>query len=63
MPILVTRKGRLRAVTHAATLVRNEEGRSAHVNGELAKALFAPAGELFVTHPQVQLVDIVAEKN
>jgi quinol monooxygenase YgiN len=42
---------------------RNEEGRSAHVNGEVAKALFARAEELFVTHPQVQLVDIVAEKN
>ena len=42
---------------------RNEEGRSAHVNGEVAKALFARAEELFATHPQVQMVDIVAEKN
>jgi quinol monooxygenase YgiN len=42
---------------------RNEEGRSAHVNGEVAKALFARAEELFVAHPQVQMVDIVAEKN
>jgi quinol monooxygenase YgiN len=41
----------------------NEEGRRAHVNGEVAKALFARAEELFVTHPQVQMVDIVAEKN
>lgn len=42
---------------------RNEERRSAHVNGEVAKALFARAEELFVTPPQVQMVDIVAEKN
>jgi len=42
---------------------RNEEGRSAHVNGEVARALFARAEELFVTPPQVQMVDIVAEKN
>lgn len=42
---------------------RNEEGRSAHVNGEVARALFAHAEELFVTRPQVQMVDIVAEKN
>jgi quinol monooxygenase YgiN len=42
---------------------RNEEGRRAHVNGEVAKALFARAEELFVTHPQVQMVDIVGEKN
>jgi len=41
----------------------NEEGRSAHVNGEVARALFARAEELFVTRPQVQMVDIVAEKN
>jgi len=42
---------------------RNEEGRSAHVNGEVARALFARAEELFVTRPRVQMVDIVAEKN
>src|ERR1700735_3493425 len=41
----------------------NEEGRSAHVSGEVAKALFARAEELFVTRPQVQMVDIVAEKS
>jgi quinol monooxygenase YgiN len=41
----------------------NEEGRRAHVNGEVAKALFGRAEELFVTHPQVQMVDIVGEKN
>ena len=41
---------------------KDEEGRNAHVSGEVAKALFARAEELFVTHPQVQMVDIVAEK-
>ena len=41
---------------------KNEEGRIAHVNGEVAKALFARAEELFVAPPQVQMVDIVAEK-
>ena len=41
---------------------KDEEGRNAHVNGEVAKALFARAEELFVTHPQVQIADILAEK-
>jgi quinol monooxygenase YgiN len=41
---------------------KDEEGRNAHVSGEVAKALFARAEELFVIHPQVQMVDIVAEK-
>lgn len=41
---------------------KDEEGRNAHINGEVAEALFARAEELFVTHPQVQMVDIVAEK-
>ena len=40
----------------------NEEGRAAHVNGEVAKALFARAGELFVTPPEIKTVDILAEK-
>lgn len=39
-----------------------QQGRSAHVNGEVAKALFARAEELFVTAPQIQMADIVAEK-
>jgi quinol monooxygenase YgiN len=42
---------------------RNEKGRDAHVNREVARALFARAEELFVTRPQVQMVDIVAENN
>ena len=41
---------------------KDEQGRSAHVNGEVAKALFARAEELFVSAPQIQMADIVAEK-
>jgi quinol monooxygenase YgiN len=41
----------------------NEPGRSAHVNGDVAKAVFARAEELFVNAPEIQMVvDIVAEK-
>ena len=40
----------------------DEQGRRAHVNGEVAKALFARADELFVAAPQIQMIDIVAEK-
>jgi quinol monooxygenase YgiN len=40
----------------------DEVGRSAHLNGAVANALFARAEELFVTSPQVQTVDILAEK-
>jgi quinol monooxygenase YgiN len=40
----------------------DEQGRSVHVNGEVAKALFARAEELFVTAPKIQMVDIVTEK-
>jgi quinol monooxygenase YgiN len=41
---------------------KDDQGRSAHVNGEVAKALFARAEELFVTKPQIEMVDILAEK-
>jgi quinol monooxygenase YgiN len=41
---------------------KDENGRNAHVNGEIAKALFARAEELFVSHPDIKPVDIVAEK-
>ncbi|HMD20795.1 MAG TPA: hypothetical protein VKH40_10760 [Alloacidobacterium sp.] len=41
---------------------KDEDGRNAHVNGEIAKALFARAEELFVAHPDIKPVDIVAEK-
>ena len=39
---------------------KDEDGRNAHVNGEIAKALFARAEELFVSHPDIKPVDIVA---
>jgi quinol monooxygenase YgiN len=41
---------------------KNEEGRAAHVHGEVAKALFARAEELFVTPPEIKTADILAEK-
>ena len=41
---------------------KDEEGRGAHVNGAVAKALFARAEELFVTSPEIKAVDILAEK-
>jgi quinol monooxygenase YgiN len=41
---------------------KDEQGRTAHVNGEVAKALFARAEALFITAPQIQTVDILAEK-
>jgi hypothetical protein len=40
-----------------------KEGRNVHVSGVVAKALFARAEELFVKHPQVQMVDILAERS
>jgi quinol monooxygenase YgiN len=40
----------------------NEEGRNAHINGEVAKALFARATELFRETPKIVTVDLLAEK-
>lgn len=40
----------------------SEEGRTAHIKGEIARALFARAEELFVSPPQIEAVDIIAEK-
>jgi quinol monooxygenase YgiN len=40
----------------------DEDGRNAHVTGEIAKALFARAEELFATAPQIQQIDLLAEK-
>ncbi len=34
----------------------------AHVTGEVAKALFGRAEELFATAPQIQQLDLLAEK-
>jgi quinol monooxygenase YgiN len=41
---------------------KDEAGRTAHVSGEVAKALFARAEELFVSAPQIQTADILTEK-
>lgn len=41
---------------------RNEEGRDAHINGEVARALFARAEELFRETPKIVTVDLLAEK-
>jgi quinol monooxygenase YgiN len=38
----------------------NEEGRNAHLTGEIAKALGARASELFAAPPQVEKVDVLA---
>ncbi|QHN04305.1 antibiotic biosynthesis monooxygenase [Granulicella sp. WH15] len=40
----------------------NEEDRQAHLTGEIAKALFAKAEELFAEPPQIQQLDIIAAK-
>jgi quinol monooxygenase YgiN len=39
-----------------------EEGRTAHVTGAIAKALFARAEELFDPAPQVEMLEILASK-
>jgi len=41
---------------------KGEEGRNAHLTGEIARALFARAEELFATPPQVEMLDILAAK-
>jgi len=40
----------------------DEKGRDAHLNGEIAKALFAKAQELFAKEPQVHKLEILAAK-
>ena len=39
-----------------------EEGRQAHLDGEIAEALFARADELLTEPPQVEKVEILAAK-
>jgi quinol monooxygenase YgiN len=41
---------------------KDEEGRNAHLTGEIAKALFAKAEELFAKPPQVEMLEILASK-
>ena len=40
----------------------DEEGREAHLNGEIAKALMANAEELLSEPPQIHKINILAEK-
>ena len=40
----------------------DEQGRDAHLNGEIAKALFAKAQELFAKEPEIHKIAILAEK-
>jgi quinol monooxygenase YgiN len=40
----------------------DEEGREAHLEGAIAKALMGSADELFIEPPQISKVKIVAEK-
>lgn len=42
---------------------QNEQGREAHLTGEIAKALFAKADELFAKPPHVEKIEILASKN
>jgi quinol monooxygenase YgiN len=40
----------------------DEAGRDAHLNGEIAKALMAKAGELFSEPPQIHKIGLLAVK-
>lgn len=40
----------------------DENGRNAHLNGEIAKVLFAKAKELFAKDPEVHKIEILASK-
>jgi quinol monooxygenase YgiN len=40
----------------------SEEGRQAHVNGEIAAALVASAGELLAAPPEILPADVLAAK-
>jgi len=39
-----------------------DEGRDAHLNGKVAEALMAKAGELFAEPPKIEKVDVLAAK-
>ena len=41
----------------------DEEGRNAHLNGKVAAALMAKAGDLFSTPPSIEKVDLLAVKS
>ncbi|MGZ4809370.1 MAG: putative quinol monooxygenase [Thermoanaerobaculia bacterium] len=41
---------------------QNEQGRQAHIDGEVAKILRAKASELFAKPPSIEKVDVLATK-
>lgn len=41
---------------------KDENGRNAHLTGEIAKALFSKAADLFDAPPQVEKLEILAAK-
>ena len=41
----------------------DQEGRDAHLNGQIAKLLFARAEELFAEPPVIQMLDVLASKS
>jgi quinol monooxygenase YgiN len=41
----------------------DESGRNAHLNGEIAKALFAKAADLFAKPPEIAKPEILASKS
>ena len=40
----------------------DEKGRDAHIHGEIAKALFAKASDLFIKEPEIHKLDVLAAK-
>jgi quinol monooxygenase YgiN len=40
----------------------NDAGKQAHLNGKVAKALMAKAGDLFAKPPQIQNVEVLSAK-
>jgi len=40
----------------------NEQGRDAHLNGAVAKALMAKASDLFAKPPEIHKMDVLADK-
>ncbi|AFL81579.1 hypothetical protein Aeqsu_2117 [Aequorivita sublithincola DSM 14238] len=40
----------------------NEEGRAAHLNGDIAKALMENAEKLLSEDPKIQMIDILSSK-
>ena len=40
----------------------NERGREAHLQGKVARQLMAKAPQLFVNQPEIQRIDVIADK-